>query len=60
MVSIVVLRGESEKNINFEIWMRLTPSTRGPKFLRKTQFSGPFITLVEELTSLFFTDGNMT
>ena len=59
VVSIVVLHGESEKNINFEIWMRLTPSTRGPKFLMKTSFSGPFITHVEEVPSLFLADENM-
>ena len=60
VVSIVVLHGESEKNIQFEIWRRLTPSTPPPKFLRKSPFSGHFITLVEELPSLFFADGNMT
>ena len=60
MVSIVVYHGEPGKNIHFEIWRRLTPSTRGPKFLRKTPFLGPFITLVEELPWLFFADGNMT
>ena len=38
----------------------MTPSTPPPKFLRKSPFSGHFITLVEELPSLFFADGNMT
>ena len=59
MVSIVVLRGETEKNIHFEIWMCLTPSTRGPKFLMKTSFSGNFIKHVEEEASLFLADKNM-
>ena len=57
MVSIVVYHGEPRKNIHFEIWRRLTPSTRGPKFLRKIPFLDPFITLVEEFT---FIVGNMT
>ena len=59
VVSIVVLHGESEKNINFEIWVRLTPSTPPPKFLIKTSFSGHFIKHVEEEASLFLADKNM-
>ena len=50
VVSIVVLHGESEKNINFEIWVRLTPST---------SFLGHFIKHVEEEASLFLADKNM-
>ena len=42
MVSIVVFRGEPEKNIYFEIRVRLTPSTLGPKILMKTLFSAIF------------------
>ena len=42
MVSIVVFRGEPEKNIHFEIRVRLTPSTLGPKILMKTLFSAIF------------------
>ena len=42
MVSIVVFRGEPEKNIHFEIRVRLTPSTLGLKILMKTLFSAIF------------------
>ena len=42
MVSVVVFRGEPEKNIHFEIRVRLTPSTLGLKILMKTLFSAIF------------------
>ena len=57
--STVAFHGAPETNIHFEIWMRLTPSTRGPKFLMKTSFSGHFIKHVEEEASLFLADENM-
>ena len=46
MVSIVVFRGEPEKNIYFEIRVRLTPSTLGPKILMKTLFSAILLLVV--------------